>query len=253
MCIASLLPSRTWHLHTVRKLLAMLNNPQIRALVQLETAAVIDAGKVVVKATYNLEGDGPRAPVAYEIVRGVHVSLQSAHFPSLSALCAWLPPNDVNRQQQLKAHRFRCVQPGIDHFMKKFVSTAEVPAQFRQQVDAFKTASFFTPVCIADQKPTPEVFVDAVGRIPAISEGANAIGPEAPLHAAAVAEISSSVQPFAWWRRHADKLPHLSKAVRFHCPVLQVRESIIIAEQPLPESPRVFTRGDYRGNPHGSK
>ena len=115
---------------TVRKLLTMLDTQQLRALIQIEMAAFIDTGEVVVKATYNLEGDGPLALVAYGIIRSVHASLQSAHFPSLSALRARLHPNDVNNQLQLKALGMQCVQPGIDHFMKKFVGTAQVRAQF---------------------------------------------------------------------------------------------------------------------------
>ena len=44
---------------TCRKLLAILVDTQKSSKLQLELAAVIDAGEAFVKATYKLEGDGP--------------------------------------------------------------------------------------------------------------------------------------------------------------------------------------------------
>ena len=41
---------------TNRKLLEMLQNPTVKAYVQIELAAIVDAGEAFVKATYNLEG-----------------------------------------------------------------------------------------------------------------------------------------------------------------------------------------------------
>ena len=44
---------------TNRKLLEMLQNPTVKAYVHIELAAIVDVGEAFVKATYNLEGDGP--------------------------------------------------------------------------------------------------------------------------------------------------------------------------------------------------
>ena len=46
-------------LATRTKLLEILNDPTKTAILQIELAAIIDAGAPLVKATYNLEGDGP--------------------------------------------------------------------------------------------------------------------------------------------------------------------------------------------------
>ena len=43
---------------THRKLLAILNDTQKSFMLQLELAAVLDAGELFVKATIKLEGDG---------------------------------------------------------------------------------------------------------------------------------------------------------------------------------------------------
>ena len=44
---------------TVEKLLSVLRSPHEKKLLQVELAATIGAGMPFVKATYNLEGDGP--------------------------------------------------------------------------------------------------------------------------------------------------------------------------------------------------
>ena len=41
------------------KLLEMLHSPTVKAYFQIELAAIVDAGEAFIKATYNLEGDGP--------------------------------------------------------------------------------------------------------------------------------------------------------------------------------------------------
>ena len=43
------------------KLLEILRDGKKKAFLQIELAAVIDVGEIFVKATYNLEGDGPES------------------------------------------------------------------------------------------------------------------------------------------------------------------------------------------------
>ena len=91
---------------TVRKLLAMLDAPQLRALVQVEMAAVVDAGELIVKATYDLEGDGPLALVAYKIIKEIEAGVALNNFPQLQALCQKLNPDNAEWQQQLVDYDF---------------------------------------------------------------------------------------------------------------------------------------------------
>ena len=53
------------------RLLAILSDQEKLKHLKLELAAIIDWGEVFVKATYNLEGDGPLSFTAYEEVRTV--------------------------------------------------------------------------------------------------------------------------------------------------------------------------------------
>ena len=50
------------------KLLALITDPNKKALLEIELTAVVDWGAPFVKATYTLEGDGALAVECYEIV-----------------------------------------------------------------------------------------------------------------------------------------------------------------------------------------
>ena len=53
---------------TRAKLLPWFSNNQKKIALQIELAAIVDFGEPFVKATYRLEGDGPLALEAFEIV-----------------------------------------------------------------------------------------------------------------------------------------------------------------------------------------
>ena len=57
------------------------SNP-CKVSLHVEVAAVIDWGEPFVKATYELEGDGPLAIRCYEIVDRVRASVQAANTPN---------------------------------------------------------------------------------------------------------------------------------------------------------------------------
>lgn len=213
---------------TVQKLLAMLENHQIRSAVQLEMAAVVDAGEIFVRSTYNLEGDGPLALVAYQVIKAVQASVEMAIFPQLTALCKVLSPNDAQNQANLRGYGIQCTQPGIQHFLKKFVGVDGAPAQFEKQMSFFKLASFFHPCTMADKRPSAEEFRDAMSAQPVVAELANSIFPEVPLYAAVVEDLDDSVQPLKWWRRHAGDLPNLYKAVKI---ILLIQPSSAASER----------------------
>ena len=99
-----------------QKLLAFFQDPQKAALVRIELASIIDWGEVFVKATCNLEGDGPLAFTCYEIVQTIVASIQVANTPNVSAV-AKSPESAVPAaEQQLVTYVKSCVQPGIDYF-----------------------------------------------------------------------------------------------------------------------------------------
>ena len=71
---------------TRAKLLPFFSDQQRKATLQIELAATIDFGKPFVKATYNLEGDGPLALKCYEIVDALSAGIQVVHAPNVEAI-----------------------------------------------------------------------------------------------------------------------------------------------------------------------
>lgn len=71
---------------THRKLLSILQNPQKNSKLQLELAAVIDAGESFVRATYKLEGDGAVVFDCFDVLASLTAGIRTAHFPNLTAV-----------------------------------------------------------------------------------------------------------------------------------------------------------------------
>ena len=75
-------------------LLQIMANPMENARLQMELAAVIDAGEPFVETTYNLEGDGPLAlncygPLAlncYEVLSTLSAGIDVQQYPNLLAI-----------------------------------------------------------------------------------------------------------------------------------------------------------------------
>ena len=64
---------------TNQKLLEMLQNSSVKASLQTELVAIVDAGEAFVKATYSMEEDGPLVLRCYEILNTLTASLQIGH------------------------------------------------------------------------------------------------------------------------------------------------------------------------------
>lgn len=54
----------------------------------------MDGGECLVKATYRLEGDGPLAVYAYEIVNTILASIRVLYFPNVEAIAKELCPGN---------------------------------------------------------------------------------------------------------------------------------------------------------------
>ena len=68
------------------RLLPMLQDQEQKERLQLEIAIVVDAGEPLVKATYNLEGDGSLALTAYKILQEVSTAVGNKHYPNTDAV-----------------------------------------------------------------------------------------------------------------------------------------------------------------------
>ena len=134
-----------------QKLIAFFQDPQNSALLKIELASIIDWGEAFVKATYNLEGDGPLAFTCYEIIQTVVASIQVANTPNVNAVSRSLAPAPAV-QQQLVTYAKNCVQPGLDYFQHQLQTSLRVP------LAALKAARFFSPSKISSLRPSASDF-----------------------------------------------------------------------------------------------
>ena len=79
--------------HTRPKLLTYFEDPEKLKYLKVELAAVVDYGEPFVKATYNLEGDGPLALSCYELVQEVVASIKVENVPNFQAVIVQTSPH----------------------------------------------------------------------------------------------------------------------------------------------------------------
>ena len=104
--------------HTI--ILALLHNPQDLLALKVELAVVIDISSYFVKATHNLEGDGPLSIRCYGETLKIRCAINAKYYPNLTAICREACPGNRGLEQQLVEHGIKCVQPGLDYFQEKF-------------------------------------------------------------------------------------------------------------------------------------
>ena len=82
----------------------------------VELAVMIDAAMPFVKATYNLEGDGPFSLTCYETISALNAAVRQANYPNLQALARDLSAGDPNKEEELSQYAKSCVEPGITYY-----------------------------------------------------------------------------------------------------------------------------------------
>ena len=113
---------------------------------KLELVAVIDWGEVFVKATYNLEGDGPLSFTAYEEVRTVAEAVRVGHTPNTEAVIRSMP-SQSSVQQRYRSYARSCMQPAMDYFKGLLDSS------LKETISVFKAVRIFNPQKVAMLKP----------------------------------------------------------------------------------------------------
>ena len=98
------------------KLRAILEDaPKTRKL-KMELAVTVDCMEPVVKATYNLEGDGYLALEVYERLSALYIAITSKHMPNVKAMAKAEAGGNSSREQQLLDYAEVCVTPAYDYF-----------------------------------------------------------------------------------------------------------------------------------------
>ena len=169
----------------------------------IELAENVDVSEVFVKATYELEGDGPLALEYYEKIIRVRNFVQVRHWPNAAAV-AKRTATAMQPEQYWMNYASNCVQRGFDHFEENFFK------DFTPILDAFKSAHLFNSGKVTDLKPTATL-VDALKAFPFFrDELINNLKLELPTYLAAADGTPREVYPLEWWEHNKVALPKWS-------------------------------------------
>ena len=126
---------------TSTKLLQFFSDKRKIEYLQLELAAIVDAGEPFVKATYQLEGDGVLAFRCYEIFSTLEASVK---LPNLHAMANKLVGRSHELLNKFIQYGKARIQPGLQYFKAKFSN---------ELLSAFKAARLFVPAKLKEMKP----------------------------------------------------------------------------------------------------
>ena len=120
------------------KLQEIISDPPKNRKLHMELAITVDAMEPLIKATCNLEGDGPLIFKAYEEIALLSAGILNQHYPYTKAVAKSLTTTSI-QQQQLLDYAKSCVAPSYKYFQDKF------EGDLKAIVQVFKYAFFFNP------------------------------------------------------------------------------------------------------------
>ena len=144
---------------THNKLIGFMSDTTKRQTLKLEMSVIVDAGALLVKATYRLEGDGPLALHCFEILNTVTLSIQHAYYPITTVIAQKLAAESHQAFQQLMAYAKQCVQLAYEYYEDKFMR------ELGGILSAFKAARLFCPSKAHELQPLPND-IDALQTFP---------------------------------------------------------------------------------------
>ena len=195
---------------TRSRMLSILQDPCKKMYLKVEMAAVVDAGKQFVQATYNLEGNGPLVLYCYEQIEASAHAIQVRHFSNTDAVIRELSVGQpAHVAPQLKVYAENCVQPGFDYFLSRF------HGELGGTLAAFKAARLFLPHKVCELQPDASS-VDSLTAFPFLRNEAllSAMKSELPSYLASASGVAPDIDPVSWWKHHSADLSHWASAVR---------------------------------------
>ena len=208
------------------KMLDILQDSQKKAHLMVEMAVVVDSGREFVRATYNLEGDGPLVLKCYEQLEVVTQSIRVKHFPNTDAVINRLfSGRPAHVIQQWRVYAESCVQPGFDYFNNRFSGVLS------STVAAFKAARLFLPQKVRGLKPDASA-VDSLRYFPFLDSETllESMKLELPTYLAAATDVDSDsdFDVLLWWKQHSSEIPNWASAL---CQVILIQPSSAAAER----------------------
>ena len=189
---------------TLKQIEAVLNDVQTKCSLQIELAAVVDAGKPMVESTYILEGDDALAWKCYEQLIFIQNSINVVNLPNLTAISRQISEGNPVVAQQFYQYGVAAVQPGWNYFSQTVMGT------LNSKVKIFRAARLFSPQKVCSLRPVAND-INAVAAISFLNDAAviRDLNNELPRYLAKADGIGPDVDLVGWWKNNIDE-PQLS-------------------------------------------
>ena len=186
---------------TRAKLTDFFTDKQKLDCLKVEFAAIVDAGKQFVQATYKLKGDGPLAFQCYEVMSALSTSVTMENYPNVQAV-VWHISRSTEQQLKWKKYARQCIMPALDYYKEHL--QADI---MNTPLKAFKTARLFDPHYLNKVKPQ-HVVLNSLSVLPFVTDPILVqLKEDYPLYAAATEDISSECETLTFWKQYANNIP----------------------------------------------
>ena len=135
------------------------------------------------------------------------VTLSECHSSS-KAVAKQLAGGSSSHEQQLNVYARACIDPAYAYFQAKFDN------DIKPAMQVFKAARYFSPTTTGELEPVASD-LDILHSLSFLTSGdITNLKTKLPLYLAAVEDVSPTVDPTKWWKRHKEELPHWANAFR---------------------------------------
>ena len=193
--------------NTRAKLTEFFSDNRKLECLKVEFAAIVDAGKQFVQATYKLEGDGPLVFQCYEIISVLSTSVVMKNYPNVQAVVRNIAKSTEQQLKWIKCAR-QCIKPALDYY-KEHLQADIISTPLK----AFKAARLFDPHYLNKVKPQ-SVALTTLSVFPFVTEPLlSDLKQEFPLYVAAAEDISFDCETLMFWKQYANNIPKWKEAV----------------------------------------
>ena len=140
----------------------------------------------------------------------LYASISTQHYPNVVAVTREEASGNASHEQQLSAYVRSCVQPANNYFKSKFDN------DLKPALNCFKAARYFSPSKCSELRPTV-ADIDNLRVFPFLDSQPmiDGLKVELPAYLAAAEDVSTEIEPVAWWKSHSTELPKWADAFRY--------------------------------------